>query len=315
MEAQYNMRMSPYIITSFIDRAIAQMAENGCDKWIERINDIISIIDGQPAQVLMDNCYNTVHDLLDLGLVEVKYGIAVSRYFNLPVIDRIRPTNLGVCIMKACEYRKYTWFNKYVQQSIFVEDMGDTDSVEIFEKVMDFIDKGLDTFLSPFLSCFPKSSVDLSSINTILFEQDEVNFESRVFDFKVSLGKKCYRILRCLPDHTFEQLHLAIQKAFNFADDHLYSFFLDGKRFSYNVINSPHGMEPPYSHEVLISDARLRPKQRILYLFDYGDEWQFDVTVYVNEDADRKLKKPKIIESVGKAPEQYPDYEEDGDND
>ena len=52
----------------------------------------------------------------------------------------------------------------------------------------------------------------------------------------------------------------------------------------------------------------LQPKQEFLYLFDYGDAWRFRVRVYaINPDAPEG-KYPRIAESVGEAPEQYPDW-------
>jgi len=104
-------------------------------------------------------------------------------------------------------------------------------------------------------------------------------------------------------------LHLAIQEAFEFDDDHLYSFYLDGKRYSDYSVNSPYSENPPYSDEVCLGDARLINKQRILYLFDYGDCWEFDILVDVETGTDISLEEPEIIKTVGKSPEQYHYYD------
>jgi hypothetical protein len=48
--------------------------------------------------------------------------------------------------------------------------------------------------------------------------------------------------------------------------------------------------------------------QEFMYLFDYGDEWRFKVRVHViNEDADPEAEYPRLVESVGEAPPQYPE--------
>ncbi len=56
---------------------------------------------------------------------------------------------------------------------------------------------------------------------------------------------------------------------------------------------------------------QLHEGQRFLYLFDYGDEWQFNVSVHaINPNADPTVQYPRVVESVGAAPEQYADWEE-----
>jgi len=61
-----------------------------------------------------------------------------------------------------------------------------------------------------------------------------------------------------------------------------------------------------------LADLQLGKGQNFLYLFDYGDEWRFNVRVHaINEDADPDAQYPVLVESVGEAPEQYPDWEED----
>ncbi|ALX50119.1 IS1096 element passenger TnpR family protein [Lentibacillus amyloliquefaciens] len=46
-----------------------------------------------------------------------------------------------------------------------------------------------------------------------------------------------------------QELHSLIQEAFAFNDDHLYSFFMDGKRFGKGVYHSPMNNEGPYAHD------------------------------------------------------------------
>lgn len=61
-----------------------------------------------------------------------------------------------------------------------------------------------------------------------------------------------------------------------------------------------------------LADLNLRKGQNFLYLFDYGDEWRFNVKVHaINEHGDPDAQYPRIVESVGTAPQQYPDWEEE----
>jgi len=49
----------------------------------------------------------------------------------------------------------------------------------------------------------------------------------------------------------------------------------------------------------------------MVYLFDFGDEWRFDVRLERIDPADGRIKKPKLLEEHGEAPPQYPNMEED----
>lgn len=61
---------------------------------------------------------------------------------------------------------------------------------------------------------------------------------------------------------------------------------------------------------VRIDSVNLKPKQKFLYLFDYGDEWHFEVE-FLKEESSETAFYPRIIDSRGEAPQQYPDYEEE----
>lgn len=61
-----------------------------------------------------------------------------------------------------------------------------------------------------------------------------------------------------------------------------------------------------------LASLNLRKGQNFLYLFDYGDEWRFNVKLHaINENGDPEAEYPRLVESVGTAPQQYPDWEED----
>ena len=46
---------------------------------------------------------------------------------------------------------------------------------------------------------------------------------------------------------------------------------------------------------------------KMLFLFDYGDEWLFKVEMVGMGEKVRKARYPKVIKSMGTAPRQYPD--------
>ncbi|MBC2579186.1 IS1096 element passenger TnpR family protein [Clostridium sp. DJ247] len=125
--------------------------------------------------------------------------------------------------------------------------------------------------------------------------------------FKVYIDKDIWAKIQLNGMHTLHDLHNYIQDAFEFDNDHMYSFFMDGRAWSNNKFTYPYDEEGPHADEVKIGELDLNEKQSFLYLFDYGDEWRFRVDVYSIEEMEIKLLNPQITESKGEPPEQYPD--------
>ncbi len=123
--------------------------------------------------------------------------------------------------------------------------------------------------------------------------------------FKVSVLPGVWRKIQLSHLHTLLDLHKAIHDAFNFDDDHLYSFFMDARRYSKNAYESPFSENGLYVDEVNIGKLELYEGQRILYLFDYGDSWEFDIVLEKIENSSPLPVNPKIIEKKDEAPEQY----------
>jgi hypothetical protein len=131
--------------------------------------------------------------------------------------------------------------------------------------------------------------------------------------FKVSLGRSVWRKIMLSYDHTLEELHNAVQEAFDFEDDHLYSFFMDAKRYSKHAYHSPMCDEGPFANDVRIGELGLYEGQKIIYLFDYGDSWEFEVQLLKIFKDEIPPKNPKIIEAKGEAPRQYEYCDDDDD--
>ena len=65
----------------------------------------------------------------------------------------------------------------------------------------------------------------------------------------------------------------------------------------------------PFTDEVLIGEVPLRIGQTMTYIFDFGDWWTFDVTLE-QVDPDGGNPGPRILETHGEPPEQYPSWDD-----
>ncbi len=213
--------------------------------------------------------------------------------------------------------------------------------------------------------------------------------KSYVFHVSLPDTGRTWRKIELESNQTLEDLHHAIQQAFDWGGDHLYSFFMSNKAwdsaseytlpegalyegmdeeygenfvdddeeeegqsfslddwrsmsqkdqealvaeftrdtglpatFFYDMIDELQRLEqnPDLLEEDDIRDVRtteidslgLKKGQEFMYLFDYGDEHRFRVKVdAVNAVADPDAVYPRVVESVGDAPEQYPDWDEE----
>ncbi|MGA3401881.1 MAG: hypothetical protein ABSC95_21925 [Acetobacteraceae bacterium] len=50
---------------------------------------------------------------------------------------------------------------------------------------------------------------------------------------------------------------------------------------------------------------------RMTLLFDYGDEWLFDVKLTGVGQAEPRIRYPRLLRQGGEAPEQYPSFDDE----
>ena len=115
---------------------------------------------------------------------------------------------------------------------------------------------------------------------------------------------------------TLHNLHMEIQHAFGWDNDHLYSFFLGGKVFDKENeysgdplgghLQSEFGPPSKSASDTQIRDLNLTRNKEILYLFDYGDELVHNVIVEeIREKNESDTNLPIVVNIVGSPPSQY----------
>jgi hypothetical protein len=146
-------------------------------------------------------------------------------------------------------------------------------------------------------------------------EPAPLDYPGGVFLFKISGGRGggFSRTIALRSEQTLDDLHLAIQNAIDWDADHLYSFFMNGKSGDQHyAFSCPFDKEsPPFADEAVIGALGLMPKHKFLYLFDYGDCHEFAVEVVgILARREKGVRYPRVLESHGEAPQQYPDWDE-----
>jgi hypothetical protein len=80
---------------------------------------------------------------------------------------------------------------------------------------------------------------------------------------------------------------------------------MDNERYSDDHYKSPWSDEGPFADTVKIGELELYEGQQFLYLFDFGDEWLFTITLLSININMHVPKTPKVIDKQGKNPGQY----------
>jgi hypothetical protein len=131
-------------------------------------------------------------------------------------------------------------------------------------------------------------------------------FFDGTYVLKIAVRANCWRRLELSSHFTLYHLHETIQRVFDFNDDHLYAFFLDGISWSSKrAFYAPDADDAPLVTEARLGELHLSVGQTFLYLFDFGDEWNFSVTVEDILSVDTENLQPRLIESKGESPAQY----------
>jgi Plasmid pRiA4b ORF-3-like protein len=128
------------------------------------------------------------------------------------------------------------------------------------------------------------------------------------------------RTITVRDDMTLVDLHYALQSAFGWDDDHLYSFWLDG---SFWASEDEHYMHPYHATSVdppgksacaRLHELGLAEGRRIAYEFDFEREWRVALELReIRAEAGRAVA--RCIEREGEAPPQYKEVVfDDGDD-
>ncbi len=106
---------------------------------------------------------------------------------------------------------------------------------------------------------------------------------------------------------TLEDLHLAIQSAVRFGNDHLYCFYMSrtDRSRSRETFDDENGL---IFSQTLKDLFPLQKHQSLFYHFDFGDDWYFKISPTrkrPHEPVSRK-KYPRVESESGTRPVQYP---------
>lgn len=212
--------------------------------------------------------------------------------YNLQ-IDRVTLTEWGQqCLTVLSRERPFRYWNKQALNYAYYTDEG---SEELRVDINTFADAFRTLLGEPeLLSLYP--------INA--------NPPTGTYWLRAELpAHKVSRTMAIPASMTLDDLHALIQQAFGFGNDHLYGFYMNPR----NPYNGEQYYDPRMTdgwadgypaYETSLTRLDLHEGQQLLYIFDFGDHWEFKITV-VRHLPNDKAQKASVVEKVGKAPRQY----------
>jgi hypothetical protein len=139
-----------------------------------------------------------------------------------------------------------------------------------------------------------------------------------ILTIRATVAPGVYRDIEIAADASLYKLAEWINRAYGFAFDHAFGFY---SKLSGHFYDSPVKYELFFDmgdpsegarsvKKTAVAEAYAKDKAKLLFMFDYGDEWLFKTERIGSGEKVAKVKYPRVAKSEGEAPEQYPEYEE-----
>lgn len=102
-----------------------------------------------------------------------------------------------------------------------------------------------------------------------------------------------WRRLKVSSDSTIADLHYIIQIVMGWTDSHLHRFVIYGKDYGSAQIGGVWFADDP--NKVKLADLGWRVKERFLYQYDFGDDWQHQIRVEAILTSESTFSEPVCI--------------------
>ncbi|MBK5271025.1 MAG: hypothetical protein JJE22_08430 [Bacteroidia bacterium] len=121
-----------------------------------------------------------------------------------------------------------------------------------------------------------------------------------------------YRDIVIRHTQSFQDLHEAILKSFDFDNKHKATFFrsndhwLRGREISFEKYDKEYKAPPLIMGETTIGSEIRDPNQKFVYLYDFNKNWSFLLElINVSKEENPKISYPSAIRTEGIGPSQY----------
>lgn len=143
------------------------------------------------------------------------------------------------------------------------------------------------------------------------------HIKATLSDYHLKVRGYTYRVIAIDGDNSLYKLAEVILNSFNFDMDHCLGFYDNLKNIynsneGYELFADIHGSDGFMGvKETKIKDVYNQQAKKMLFLYDFGDNWRFITQLIDVRESENIKTKPHIIKSVGNSPEQYSEREDE----
>ena len=143
--------------------------------------------------------------------------------------------------------------------------------------------------------------------------------QTHVFQVALQHEPAILREIEVISSRALADFAKAIVGAFDFEFDHAFGF--------YSNLAGPYEIRSGTSYELFadmgeetnslsvkrtrVAEAFREVGHRMLFLFDYGDDWRFVVEVLGIGNKEPGVRYPRVLKKVGTSPQQYGEWDEE----
>lgn len=126
-----------------------------------------------------------------------------------------------------------------------------------------------------------------------------------IFTFRIKLLQvskpPVWRVVQVPAQFSFARFHEVIQAAFGWWNYHLYEF-IPGKRilWAIGIPSDEDWQEVKDARKIKLSEIFDQEGQKLVYVYDFGDYWQHQVTL--EAISDKNVRKAQLIDGKGLCP-------------
>ncbi len=239
--------------------------------------------------------------LRGLGWAIYESGDAAKGLVYLEKASNLAPANSNILTDLAVAYLSSVNMDKareYAERAVRLDPTNPV-ARDVFKKVLGFSKR------------FSQPNKRVAKTRTKTSNYADTHFIHR---YKVSLKGKSdiWRIIDIKGTQMLSSLHKAIFKAFDRSEEHQYSFFLSNKPYDRESEYTSPGLDEDGTSKlatrIRIDSVELYGGRKILYLFDYGDEWWHEVELISVTERITRANFPRVVKKQGKSPPQYPEH-------
>jgi hypothetical protein len=128
-------------------------------------------------------------------------------------------------------------------------------------------------------------------------------------------NEECIRVVAMDDSASLLDLHEMIQDAVSFGRDHPFEFYIANsaspwaEKASVSLAEDWDEKEDAFEN-IQLKDIWPLGKKKLYYLFDFGDQWIFEIRKMRPSRADASITTPQVLQRIGPDPEQYPARDE-----